>query len=326
MKNFNFRYLLIFALFSSAFQSSFLFAQKSKHVKVLAIGNSFSNDATTYLPQITKGATTPCTLTLGRASIGGCDLERHLRHVDLFEKNQDDPNGKPYVNNTKSLREMLTEEKWDYVTIQQVSTKSFKTETYYPHAKKLHDYIKKYAPQAEVVIHQTWAYRGDEPRFGTTFCHSQQAMYQGLCESYSKIARELGCRLIRSGDAMELARRSPMWGGVFPDPDFDRKTATYSSLPDQRRSLHVGFFWKKEGNQWKLQYDGIHANVAGDYLTGCVWFEFFFEISPIDNHFVPDKLDSKDAEILRKIAHEVIGYEFGLGQRLSDSLNVFDSQ
>lgn len=295
-----FRFLLIVCLL--ALQAS---AQEVRHVKVLAVGNSFSNNATTYLSQITKGSPVPCSLTLGRASIGGCDLERHLRHLDLHESDPDDPQGKPYMNNTQSLKDMLLKEKWDYVTLQQVSTKSFKPETYRPHAKRLYDAIKRYAPQAEIVIHQTWAYRADEPRFGTAFCPSQQDMYEGLRDAYASVARELGCRLIRSGDAMELARRDPQWGGVFPDPKFDRKTAVYPELPDQRRSLHIGYSWKKENDQWKLGYDGIHANTAGDYLTGCVWFEFFFGVSVLDNTFVPDKLDAADAAILRRIAHDV---------------------
>ncbi|MDR1964927.1 MAG: DUF4886 domain-containing protein [Planctomycetaceae bacterium] len=289
-----------------------MFSQTGKHVRVLAVGNSFSNDATTYFPQIVKGSPVPCTLTLGKASIGGCDFARHLRHATLHEADPTDPEGKPYSNKTKSLKEMLLAEPWDFVTMQQVSTKSFRPETFRPEAKQLYDYIKRYAPQSEVVIHQTWAYRADEPRFGTAFCGSQQAMYEGLCKAYAEIAGELGCRLIQSGDAMELARRDAQWGGVFPDVNFDTKTATYPNLPDQRYSLHVGYSWRKEKDQWKLMYDGIHANIAGDYLTGCVWFEFFFETTVVGNTFVPDKMDTKDASILQRIAHEIREYNIGL--------------
>ncbi len=290
----------------------FSVAQSPKEVKVLAVGNSFSENATTYLPQLAAASSEPCTLVLGKATIGGCDFSRHFRHAEAAETDPVDPEGKPYKNETRSLKDMLLSDKWDFVTIQQASPKSFHPETFRPDAKRLYDYIKKYAPQAEVVIHQTWAYRGDEPRFGTAFCGSQQEMYRGLCDAYAGIAEELGCRLIRCGDAMELARRSPEWGDVDECLKFDRKKAVYPTLPDQRRSLNGGYSWKLVKDQWKLHYDGTHANVAGDYLLGCVWLEFFFGVSPVDNSFVPEKLDAKDAAILRRVAHEVGTFKFGL--------------
>jgi hypothetical protein len=55
--------------------------------------------------------------------------------------------------------------KWDYVTIQQASIKSHDFSTYQPHAGFLRDLITKHAPQAKLLIHQTWAYRVDDPRF-----------------------------------------------------------------------------------------------------------------------------------------------------------------
>ena len=70
------------------------------------------------------------------AMIGGCDFERHMRHADAFESDPNDPEGYPYPGK-KSLHDLLTTQKWDYVTIQQASPKSFKPETYHPHADRL---------------------------------------------------------------------------------------------------------------------------------------------------------------------------------------------
>ncbi len=304
--------LLILLLF--VFLTNVSSAQSPKHLKVLAVGNSFSEDATTWLPQLVSGSAVPCQLTLGKASIGGCDFTRHMRHADIHETDPADPEGRPYQGKTKSLKELLQSERWDFVTIQQASPKSFRPETFRPDAKRLYDYIKKYAPQAEIVIHQTWAYRGDEPRFGTDFCPSQEAMYRGLCGAYAGLAEELGCRLIRGGDAMESARRSPEWGDVGDCLKFDGKKAEYPFLPDQSRSLNEGYSWKRNNDQWELRYDGIHANVAGDYLLGCVWLEFFFGVSPVGNSFVPEKLQAEDAAILQRIAHELGKRPFGLSE------------
>jgi hypothetical protein len=47
--------------------------------------------------------------------------------------------------------------------VQQASIKSHDLETYRPHMANLVDYIKKYAPKSKIIVHQTWAYRVDDP-------------------------------------------------------------------------------------------------------------------------------------------------------------------
>jgi hypothetical protein len=239
--------------------------------------------------------------------IGGCDFERHMRHADAFEANPSDPEGRPYPGK-KSLKELLTQAKWDYVTIQQASPKSFKPETFHPHADRLIAYIKKYAPQAEIIIHETWAYRDDHPFWGlTNFTHD--VMYKGVRAAYDGLAKDTGFRLIPCGDAMEAARFDPAWGKFVPDPDFNPKTAVYPALPkNEKRSLHGGYSWKKDAKsgEFKLGWDKFHANAQGEYLLGCVWFEFFFGQSVVGNPFVPKTVPAADTVILQRIAHEVV--------------------
>ena len=113
--------------------------QKNTRVmKVISIGNSFSVNAHTYLRQLAQAA--GCPLTLFNCVIGGCTFEGHMKHVDAFEANPDDPEGKPYgtpEGATTSLRDALLSEKWDIVTIQQASHESFKPASYHPHATAL---------------------------------------------------------------------------------------------------------------------------------------------------------------------------------------------
>jgi hypothetical protein len=117
--------------------------------------------------------------------IGGCDFERHMRHADAFEANPNDPEGRPYPGKL-SLKELLTQDSWEYVTIQQASAKSFASETYHPHVERLISYIQKYTPQAEIVIHQTWAYRDDHPFTGLAV-HNPDEMYRGLRRAYDAL-------------------------------------------------------------------------------------------------------------------------------------------
>jgi hypothetical protein len=281
-------------------------AAGSKEVRLLAIGNSFSGDATRHLPGLVKAA--GHTLVFGHASIGGCPLAKHWALAEAHEKDPADAKGKPYTynGNKVSLKELLTAQKWQYVTIQQFSGDSYKIDTYRPHAKNLYDYIKKHAPQAEVLVHQTWAYREDDPIFQSGK-FTQQQMFDGLRAAYQTIASELKCRIIPVGTAMQRVRHTPEWKFVYPDPKFDYAGAKSPALPSQEHSLNVGWRWSNPADgQPKLSLDAHHASLAGQYLGAAVWFEFLYGQSVVDNTYVPAGLQEADAAFLRKMAHEAV--------------------
>lgn len=280
-----------------------------KTLKVLAIGNSFSGNASRYLNDIIKAAG-DCKMIFGHAMIGGCPLDKHYNLAMKNEENPEDPMGKPYKAGGKklSLKEMLQSDKWDVVTIQQYSMYSFKPETYRPFSKDLYAYIKKYAPQAEVVFHQTWPYREDDPLFKDGF--TREKMYQDLTKAYYSTAKEIGIkRVIPVGDAFKLASESPE-GKFEKDPNFDYKNPEHPKLPDQAHSLNVGYSWKKDNKnpeaKPKLGYDGHHANMAGQFLGGCVWYEFLFGGDVTRNSFKPKEMSDEEAKFLRRIAHQIV--------------------
>ncbi|MDY0167804.1 MAG: DUF4886 domain-containing protein [Thermoguttaceae bacterium] len=274
----------------------------ARHLRILAVGNSFSRNAGMYLADIAQADGNR--VTLFQAAPGGCTLERHWNCAVRFEADPDDAEGRPYGG--KSLRQVLAAEPWNFVTIQQRSMDSFGPETYHPYARLLHDYIKKHAPQAEVVVHQTWAYRADDPLFDSPDFQVQD-MHRGLTAAYEAISRELGCRLLPVGAAFENARLSDRWPDRFPDPDFDPASTQPPSLPDQRHSLHVGYRWaKQDDGEFRLRYDGHHANAAGCYLGSAVWYEVFFGRSVIGNRFVPAGLDAPQVALLQQIAHQTV--------------------
>jgi hypothetical protein len=269
---------------------------EQKHVRLLAIGNSFSGNATHYLPNIVEAAGDK--LTFGTISIGGCPLQKHWTNALAFQNGSADSNAVAWKK--------LTAEKWDFVTIQQYSMFSYKIETYRPFAKQLHDYIKSQVPSAEVLVHETWAYRADDSLFNKDG-FKQQDMYWQLRNAYETIARELGSRIIPVGDAFENARCDKGWGGVFPDPKFDSKKAVYPDLPDQTHSLNKGWSWAtaKDGKH-EIKFDGHHASTAGEYLGAAVWYEFLFGHSVVGNSFAPNELGAGDAALLQRIAHETV--------------------
>ena len=281
-------------------------APAGKTVRLLTIGNSFSGNATRFLGDLAKAG--GHTLVLQPMSVGGASMEVHWTKIEANEKDPKDPAG---LYGTRALSKTLAEG-WDYVTIQQASIKSHDVETYRPFAAKLQAYVKTHAPKAELLLHQTWAYRVDDPRFGAKTAKAgepatREAMHAGLCAAYAAIAKELGVRRIPVGDAFQLADGDPAWG-FKPDLAFDRKAAVAPALPDQTHSLHVGWKWSapKDGKPAALGMDGHHANAAGEFLGACVWYEVLFQESVLGNPFAPKDLKPEDVDFLRKAAHRAV--------------------
>lgn len=274
-----------------------------KTVRLLTVGNSFSANATHYLGEVTQAAGHK--LVHHPIVVGGASLAVHWEKVEFYEKDRSDPRG---LYGRRSLKQLLESDRWDVVTIQQASRLSHDLSTYQPYAGKLRDYIKRYAPQADVVIHETWEYRRDDPRFTTISPKpgeptTQDEMYAGLSKAYRTIADELHTRIVPVGDAFHLADNDPKWA-YRVDSGFDFKNAKPPALPDQTHSLHVGWRWTKaKGGQPTLTIDGHHASTAGEYLGACVFFEMLFGDSAVGNAFVPKGLDVDYARFLQQTAH-----------------------
>lgn len=287
-------------------------ANKAKTVRLLTVGNSFSQNATRFLGNLASAGGN--TLVHHQAAIGGATLAQHWEKVQQHEKDPQDQRG--LYSTKRSLKQELLAEPWDYVTIQQASIRSHDVETYRPYARQLHDFIKKHAPRAEVLIHQTWAYRRDDPRFAVKSPApgepaTQEEMYRMLSRSYRPIAKELGTRILPVGDAFYLADTDQQWA-FKPDTTFDAKKARQPTLPDQTHSLHAGWRWarSKDGKE-SLSIDGHHASDAGQYLAACVWYEVLFGQSAVGNSFVPKGLDAAYARFLQETAHRAVLDEAG---------------
>jgi hypothetical protein len=301
------RYLvLLLALVLSPLLAAAQDRPQEKTVRLLTVGNSFSQNATKYLDQIVEAG--GHTLIHHRCVIGGSGPDQHLAKAALHEQDPDDKAGL-YITG-RSLRQELLAEQWDIITIQQASIRSHDAANYRPAARDLYDYIKQYAPASEVVIHQTWAYRVDDPRFATPSDkpgepRTQQEMYDGLSAAYRTIAEELGVRRIPVGDAFYAADTDPVWG-YRPDPNFDRETAQPPALPDQTHSLHVGWRWGDAEGKKSLRMDGHHASPAGEYLGGLVFYEFLYGKSAVGSTFRPDGMHADYARFLQETAHRAV--------------------
>ena len=281
-------------------------------MKILTIGNSFGNNATMYLDKLIAPYSN-VELVLGKANLGGCSLEKHW---NLIEQCNLLPDVKPYnfqvtghTPKPATLNEALVSEQWDYVTLQQASMLSWRPETYAPYIDYLYEYIKKLAPQAQPIIHQTWAYRTDATVFKELGI-DQQKMYQCLCQAYDAAAKKLTCRQIPSGAAFQNARKELNYR---PDTQYDITNPTPLELPNQKGSLNVGYRWQTgntpSGNA-ELGIDFKHANEKGCYLANAVWFELFTGKSIFENPFTPENLSPEEQAILMDAAHKAV-IEYG---------------
>lgn len=169
-------------------------------MNVLAIGNSYSEDATRYLHQLAR--TCNRTIHISNLYIGGCCLAKHYRNM-CSEKAVYTHMFNGFRTGLKvSLKEALLTQEWDVITVQQHSFKSTQYETFQPYLNELLSYVRKFAPKAKIAVHQTWGYKdGTE---SLQHYESGSAMFKDSQANYEKVFYEIGADiLIPSGETME---------------------------------------------------------------------------------------------------------------------------
>lgn len=276
-----------------------------KIIRLLTVGNSFSDNALTYLPAIAASAPA-LRLEIGRANLGGCSLEKHWNLCVYAEKQ---PDYRPYdpapEQPRATLRELLAAQPWDFVTLQQASPLSWQRSSFEPFLGQLHSLVSRIAPQAEILLHQTWAYRADAPYLAEKGL-TQQAMFTHIRDNFDHFGALYGCRVLPAGEAVQRARAMPGHAFAWPDPAYDYVTPQPPALPNQEHSLNVGWFWaarETPDGRPELRKDVIHLNAAGCYLVGCLWFECLTGLSIHDAPFRPAGLTPEYAAFLREVAH-----------------------
>lgn len=243
-------------------------ASEKKTVKILTIGNSFTQSLRRYFPVVVESAN--CRLIFAQLDLGGCSLERHWTNIS---REIADPS-KPIAFGHTYLSKIQSQE-WDYISIQQVSHNSWKYETFQPYADNLIAFLKEKCPSAEIVIQQTWAYHPAEKRL-VSWGFSQREMYEKLTKSYNTLAEKHNLRVIPTGDAVQLARETQPGG--------------YN--PENKDRIFTG--------------DGFHLNARGQYLQACVWFGMLFDEPVSSVALQPKELTAEDAAFLRDVAQKAI--------------------
>ena len=160
------RFLIILAavmstLFAKAQEEVVTEPAKKDTIRLLTIGNSFSQDAVEqYLYELAKEV--GIHMIIGNAYKGGQSLEQHW--TDLTQ-NHDVYEYRKVVNGVRTnmphalLPPIITDEQWDYISFQQASHYSGLTTTYEPFLSELIQYTDsiKTGQNVQYGWHMTWA-------------------------------------------------------------------------------------------------------------------------------------------------------------------------
>ena len=256
------------------FSNICLQAAQRDTVRILAIGNSFSQDAVEqYLFELAEAGDIP--VIIGNMYIGGCSLERHVNNIRedkgvyAYRKIMSDGIRKETAN--MSISKVLSDECWDYISFQQESSLSGIYDTYEKSLPELYSYVRKrVGKDTKFIIHRTWAYAGDSGHSGfKNYDRDQMKMFNAIVSATSRAAKLVGIKIIvPSGTAIQNIRTSFVGDNLCRD------------------GYHLDLLW-------------------GRYTAACTWFEKLFG-NVIGNSYAPDGLTADYKKAAQLAAHYAV--------------------
>ena len=263
-------------------------AQAVRTLRVLAIGNSFSEDAVeNYLWELGREA--GFNLVIGNAYRGGWSLAAHWKDASTraadteYRKIVD---GQRRNMGKRTIRDIVTDEPWDVITFQQLSQQAGRQGSYEPSLSLMIGYVKALASVDSVRLgfHQTWAYSQDSDHRGfALYDRNQFRMYANIVAAVEDAMQEHRDNLsfyIPTGTAIQNARTT--------------------SLAEQT----IG---EGEPVNRELTRDGYHLNyVVGRYIAACTWLEALTGVSPVGMKTRPRGMSPNQALIAQQAAHAAI--------------------
>lgn len=244
--------------------------------KLLAIGNSFSQDATAYLHDLAAAGGIDCLIV--NLCIGGCTLQTHWENAcaDAVAYAHE-VNG--VSDGQTSLRQALEERDWDVITLQQASRYSGQSDSYFPYIENLSEYVRTHAPGAAQWIHQTWAYELDSPQEAfSLYDRDQSVMYRALTQAYAEAAARLKLPQIPCGEIIQALREMPAFDYAHGGPSLCR--------------------------------DGFHMHLLyGRYATAAVWYEMLLHgdirVNPYRPPLAEETPDEPRLAVIRETVHRI---------------------
>ena len=185
----------------------------SRPLKILGIGNSFTEDAFTYLPQVLEslGVTD---YRISYLAIGGLDIETNYEHI-FYGANSyifaDYVNGGWVYEGNQTFYRGLTCDDWNYISLQQASGWSGISSSY-TYLQNIIDVVESIRPDAKILWQMTWAYQQNlsgHPHF-PFYNNSQAEMYNAILDTTKTqvLTKPSINFVIPNGTAVQNARTS----------------------------------------------------------------------------------------------------------------------
>jgi len=199
-------------------------------IKILAIGNSYSQDAMRYLYDMLRQIKEPqYNTTLVNAYIESGTLNDHANciknNTSITQQVFNTSGGATSVSG-KSLKQIIEQDAWDIITLQQSSWFSGKESSYNADLDTLIIRVKKHATNKNFKLgwHMTWAWHVGHYGFPGTYTN-QAAMYSGTCDAVKAQILNHPTRkfdfIIPTGTAIQNARGIPALGDSNLNRDID---------------------------------------------------------------------------------------------------------
>ena len=266
--------IVVILIIISAFYST---VSAATLVRMLAIGNSFSEDALeAYVGDLAKADGVQ--VIIGNLYWGGCDLATHWNNASTnnpgysYRKIVVDANGviTKTTRESTSIEDAVQDENWDYIAFQQVSQHSGKLSTFFPYITNLKQYVSnlKTNPSVKYMLHRTWAYTTNSTHSEYEYYHNNQLeMYDSIINVYDEVSARTGIDIIiPTGTAIQ-----------------------------NERSSYIGD---------NLNRDGYHLTYGlGRYTAACAWYEKIVGRPVVGNTFKPSDVSTYDANIAQNAAH-----------------------
>lgn len=249
-------------------------------IKLLTIGNSFSQDAVEqYLYEL--GKEVGIQMIIGNAYKGGQSLEQHWTDLtqehDVYEYRKV-INGIRYNTPHTLLPQIITDEQWDFISFQQASHYSGLTTTYEPFLSELIQYTDSIKTGQDVRYgwHMTWAYAKDSNHGGfANYSRRQDVMYDSI-------------------------RYAVQWAQIL-HPEFSF-TVPCGTAIQNARTTYLGD---------NMNRDGYHLDLKiGRYTAACTWMEIITGISPVGLSYKPEGVDEAAAYACQRAAHAAVQNPF----------------